>query len=213
VAKELPPRARSTGVSCLAMSVLSIASTGRQRCRFSKSAGACCEWRNPALREVRYRATIGALHAGASRVGSLLILRLIARRAGNISTPFEFILLFLLGGIGMQAVIADERLLTNALLGICSIGLMQLLTATLKQHLDRLGKLIDGTPVMIVEEPVARRTAKRCRYHRQSAACTSQQQREPAASKIRMRNRPGQEQSPAPKAWRAVPSRRRRRYP
>jgi uncharacterized membrane protein YcaP (DUF421 family) len=92
------------------------------------------------------------LKAAVLYVLLLFILRLIPRRTGNITTPFEFILLFLLGGIGMQAVIADDRSFTNALLGIFSIGLMHLLTATLKQRFDWLGRLIDGTPVVIVEK-------------------------------------------------------------
>jgi uncharacterized membrane protein YcaP (DUF421 family) len=81
----------------------------------------------------------------------LFALRIIPRRTGNIMTPFEFILLFLFGGIGMQSVIGDDRSFTNALLGISSIGLMHLLVATLKQRFDVLGKLIDGTPVAVVE--------------------------------------------------------------
>jgi uncharacterized membrane protein YcaP (DUF421 family) len=82
----------------------------------------------------------------------LFALRIIPRRTGNITTPFEFILLFLFGGVGMQAVIGDDRSFTNALLSICSIGLMHLLVATLKQHFDPLGKIIDGTPVAVVDD-------------------------------------------------------------
>jgi uncharacterized membrane protein YcaP (DUF421 family) len=81
----------------------------------------------------------------------LFVLRVIPRRTGNIMTPFEFILLFLLGGIAMQAVVGDDRSLTNALLGISSIALMHLLIATLKQRFSSLAKIIDGTPVVVVE--------------------------------------------------------------
>jgi uncharacterized membrane protein YcaP (DUF421 family) len=81
----------------------------------------------------------------------LFVLRVIPRRTGNIMTPFEFILLFLLGGIAMQAILGDDRSLTNALLGISSIALMHLLMATLKQRFSLLGKIIDGTPVVVVE--------------------------------------------------------------
>jgi uncharacterized membrane protein YcaP (DUF421 family) len=81
----------------------------------------------------------------------LLVLRVIPRRTGNIMTPFEYILLFLLGGIAMQAVVGDDRSLTNALLGISSIALIHLLIATLKQRFSGLEKIIDGTPVVVFD--------------------------------------------------------------
>jgi uncharacterized membrane protein YcaP (DUF421 family) len=82
----------------------------------------------------------------------LLILRIIPRRTGNIMTPFEFILLFLLGGMGVQAVLGEDRSFTNALLGLMSVALMRLLVATLKQHFRTFGKLGDGTPSLVFEK-------------------------------------------------------------
>jgi uncharacterized membrane protein YcaP (DUF421 family) len=81
----------------------------------------------------------------------LILLRIIPRRTGNVMTPFEYILLFLFGGISIQAVVADDRSVINALLGISTIALMHILVSTLKQHFDVMGKLFDGTPVVIVE--------------------------------------------------------------
>src|SRR5438445_12916145 len=82
----------------------------------------------------------------------LFILRIIPRRTGNIMTPFEFILLFLLGGLGVQAVLGEDRSFTNAVLGLMSVALMHLLVATLKQHFRAFGKLADGTPSVVLEE-------------------------------------------------------------
>ncbi len=81
----------------------------------------------------------------------LFVLRVIPRRTGNTTTPFEFILLFLLGGISIQAVVGDDHSFINALLGVGSIALMHLLVATLKQHFPVFGKIVDGTPVTVVE--------------------------------------------------------------
>src|SRR5436305_15235121 len=52
----------------------------------------------------------------------------------------------------MQAVIGDDRSLVNAVLGVLSIGLMHLLVSTLKQRFAWFGKMVDGTPVVVVEE-------------------------------------------------------------
>jgi uncharacterized membrane protein YcaP (DUF421 family) len=82
----------------------------------------------------------------------LFILRLIPRRTGNVSTPFEFIVLFLLGGFGVQAVVGDDRSFVNAVLGLSTIMLMHLLVATLKQRSPQFGRVFDGTPVVVVSE-------------------------------------------------------------
>jgi uncharacterized membrane protein YcaP (DUF421 family) len=81
----------------------------------------------------------------------LVFLRIIPRRTGNVMTPFEYILLFLFGGISIQAVVADDRSVINALLGISTIALMHILVSTLKQHFDMVGRIVDGTPVVVVE--------------------------------------------------------------
>ena len=82
----------------------------------------------------------------------LLVLRAIPRRTGNMTTPFEFILLFLLGGAAIQPVLGDDHSLTNSVLALCTIALMHLILATLKQRFESFGKVIDGTPVAVLEE-------------------------------------------------------------
>jgi uncharacterized membrane protein YcaP (DUF421 family) len=79
----------------------------------------------------------------------LFALRLVGRRGPSLLTSFEIILLFLMGGIAMQAIVGNDHSLTNALLGICSIVLMHALVASLKQWSPVFGRLVDGTPVII----------------------------------------------------------------
>lgn len=79
----------------------------------------------------------------------LFALRLMGRRGPNMMTPFEIILFFLMGGMGMQAIIGNDHSLTNALLGIFTIVMMHVLVSTLKGWSDRFGRIVDGTPVLI----------------------------------------------------------------
>ncbi|HEY7154966.1 MAG TPA: YetF domain-containing protein [Gemmataceae bacterium] len=79
----------------------------------------------------------------------LFALRLIGRRGPNMMTPFEIILLFLMGGMGMQAIIGNDHSLTNAVLGIATVVMMHVLVASLKVRSTYFGRLVDGTPVMI----------------------------------------------------------------
>jgi uncharacterized membrane protein YcaP (DUF421 family) len=81
----------------------------------------------------------------------LFTIRVIGRRAVNQMTPFELILLFLMGGMSIQAVVYDDRSLTNALLAVFTIGLNHILVAWLKQRSVTFRKLADGTPIIIVE--------------------------------------------------------------
>lgn len=76
-------------------------------------------------------------------------LRLIGRRGPNMMTPFEIILLFMLGGMGMQAIIGNDHSLINALLGIATVVLMHVLVSALKVWSDRFGRIVDGTPVIV----------------------------------------------------------------
>jgi uncharacterized membrane protein YcaP (DUF421 family) len=81
----------------------------------------------------------------------LFTLRVIGRRAVNQMTPFEFILLFLIGGMTIQAVVYDDRSLTNALLAVLTIAMNHVLVAWLKENSVTFRKLADGTPIIIVE--------------------------------------------------------------
>jgi uncharacterized membrane protein YcaP (DUF421 family) len=79
----------------------------------------------------------------------LLVLRLTGRRSGKRMTPFEILLIFLLGGQMTQAILGDDRSLTNALIGVSTVGLMHAFVATVKLKWTALAKVIDGTPVVI----------------------------------------------------------------
>lgn len=82
----------------------------------------------------------------------LLITRVIPRRTGSISTPFELILFVLFGGIAVQGVLGSDHSLVNSLLALATVSLMHLLAATLKQRFVAFGKVVDGTPVVVVDQ-------------------------------------------------------------
>jgi uncharacterized membrane protein YcaP (DUF421 family) len=81
----------------------------------------------------------------------IVTVRAIARRPGGQFTPFEYVLVFLIGGISIQAVVADDRSLINAFVGVATIAMMHVLFTFLKQHFPRFGRIIDGTPVIVHE--------------------------------------------------------------
>jgi uncharacterized membrane protein YcaP (DUF421 family) len=82
----------------------------------------------------------------------LVVLRIVGRRSFEQMTPFEMILVFLLGGLGIQCIVYDDHSLVNALLGITTIALMHVLVSVLKMYSEGFRKFVDGTPIVIVED-------------------------------------------------------------
>jgi uncharacterized membrane protein YcaP (DUF421 family) len=81
----------------------------------------------------------------------LLMIRITSRRAAGPATPFQLILIFLFGGMSIQAVVSDDRSLANAILGVMMIAWTHLTLAKAKTRWPALGRIVDGTPVLLVE--------------------------------------------------------------
>ena len=46
----------------------------------------------------------------------VFIVRIVGRRPGKQLTPFEFVLIFFIGGLALTAMVGDEASLTNAII-------------------------------------------------------------------------------------------------
>jgi uncharacterized membrane protein YcaP (DUF421 family) len=80
----------------------------------------------------------------------LLVVRLLGRRSVDHMTQFEMILLFLIGGMSIQSVVADDRSLTNAILAVMTVGLCHVSVSLLRHRSPTAGRLIDGTPIVLL---------------------------------------------------------------
>jgi len=90
------------------------------------------------------------IRAAVAYVVLLSLFRIIGRRAVDHMTPFEMIVIFLVGGMMIQAVVSDDRSLTNGVLAVFTIGLMHVTVAWLKDRSQRFGRVADGTPVVVL---------------------------------------------------------------
>jgi uncharacterized membrane protein YcaP (DUF421 family) len=107
----------------------------------------------------------------------LLIVRIVGRRSFEQMSPFEMILVFLLGGTGIQAIVSDDRSLTGALLGITTIAAMHVSVAWLKNRFELVRRIVDGTPIVIIEEGEWKRDwLKRLQLHEQDVMTRARQQ-------------------------------------
>jgi uncharacterized membrane protein YcaP (DUF421 family) len=93
------------------------------------------------------------------------------------TTPFEIILLFMLGGMGMQAILGADHSLTNAVLGIATVVMMHVLVSTLKTWSERFGRVVDGTPVLIYSKGSwQEESMRRLRVHQQDVMAAARSQ-------------------------------------
>jgi uncharacterized membrane protein YcaP (DUF421 family) len=91
----------------------------------------------------------------------LIVLRIIGRRAIMQNSPFELILIFLFGGTMIQAVVGEDRSLTNASLAVMTIGLMHAMVAYLKFRFTPVRKFVEGTAIVMASRGQWNETAMR----------------------------------------------------
>ena len=81
----------------------------------------------------------------------VLIVRIVGRRPGKQLTPFEFVLIFFLGGLTLTGVVGDEVSLTNAVCQIITIACGHYTLVWIRSKSSRIARLLDGTPLMLLE--------------------------------------------------------------
>ncbi|MDB6005082.1 MAG: putative rane protein [Prosthecobacter sp.] len=78
-------------------------------------------------------------------------LRITTRKGLRASASIHMILIFLFGGMALQTILGEDRSLTNAMLGITTVGGVHVLISTLKMRFPFVARLVDGTPVIVRE--------------------------------------------------------------
>ena len=101
------------------------------------------------------------LHAIAGYLFLTLIVRVLTRRPGGQLTMFEFVLVFLIGGVSILATVGLDRSVTNCCCAILMIGLMHRGMSAAKNRYPTLGRLVDGTPIVLLKNGVWQEEAMR----------------------------------------------------
>ena len=81
----------------------------------------------------------------------IFIVRIVGRRPGKQLTPFEFILIFYLGGLTLTGIVATDASLSNAICQILTVAICHYGLALARQRSSRLARLLDGTPLVLME--------------------------------------------------------------
>nr|ACI04478.1 conserved hypothetical protein [uncultured bacterium RM57] len=81
----------------------------------------------------------------------VLIVRIVGRRPGKQLTPFEFVLVFYLGGLTLTGMVGQEVSMTNAICQILTIGLCHYGLSILRYHSLSFTRILDGVPLVLME--------------------------------------------------------------
>jgi uncharacterized membrane protein YcaP (DUF421 family) len=81
----------------------------------------------------------------------VFIVRVVGRRPGKQLTPFEFVLIFFIGGLALTAMVGNEVSFTSAICQIITIGFAHYTLAWARSKSQRLARLVDGTPLILLE--------------------------------------------------------------
>jgi len=81
-----------------------------------------------------------------------LLMRIVGRRELSSLEPFDLILLVVLGDSVQQAVTQDDYSVTGAFIVVSTIALLQVFLSYLNFRVPRLRTLIDGEPIVIIQD-------------------------------------------------------------
>lgn len=80
----------------------------------------------------------------------VFIVRIVGRRPGKQLTPFEFVLVFYLGGLTLTGMVGTEVSLTNAVCQILTIAVCHYALTWLRLRFDGFARVLDGTPLLLM---------------------------------------------------------------
>ena len=91
------------------------------------------------------------LRALAVYIVLLFILRLAGSRTLAEITTFDFVLILIISEAIQQALIDDDNSMINAFLLVTTLVGLNVLMSLLKQRSQRVERILDGTPLLLVE--------------------------------------------------------------
>jgi uncharacterized membrane protein YcaP (DUF421 family) len=90
------------------------------------------------------------LRAAFAYVFLVFMVRIVGRRPGKQMNPFEFVLIFFIGGLALTFTVADDRSLSNAVIQIVTIAVSHYVLVLLRQRFPRIALMLDGAPVVLL---------------------------------------------------------------
>ena len=90
------------------------------------------------------------LHCVAGYFFLLLTVRVLTRRPGAQMTLFEFVIVFLIGGVIILSTVGKDRSVTNCTMAVITVGLLHRGVSAAKTKWPALAAIVDGKPVLLL---------------------------------------------------------------
>ena len=81
----------------------------------------------------------------------VFMVRVVGRRPGKQMTPFDYVLVFFMGGLTLTPMVGNDRSLINAVTIVVTIAVTHFAVAWLKHWFPTVGRIVDGVPVVLIE--------------------------------------------------------------
>lgn len=82
----------------------------------------------------------------------LIVVRVLTRRPGAQMTMFEFVIVFLMGGVIILSTVGSDRSVTNCTGAVILVGFLHRAMSWLKTRSPRVGAFIDGVPLILYKQ-------------------------------------------------------------
>ena len=92
------------------------------------------------------------IHAVLGYIVLTLVVRMLTRRPGAQLTLFEFVLVFLIGGVIILSTVGNDRSVTNCTCAVLTVGCIHRFVSGLKLRYPKFGVWLDGTPLVLVRK-------------------------------------------------------------
>jgi uncharacterized membrane protein YcaP (DUF421 family) len=93
-----------------------------------------------------------ALRAVALYVFVVFLMRMIGRREISTLTPFDLVLLIVLGDAIQQGLTQDDYSVTGAIIAVSTLAVMQFLTSYISYRFTPFRKILKGEPIVLIED-------------------------------------------------------------
>jgi uncharacterized membrane protein YcaP (DUF421 family) len=92
-----------------------------------------------------------AIRAVVLYVFVVFLMRIIGRRELSTLTPFDLVLLIVLGDAIQQGLTQDDYSVTGAIVAVSTLAVLQVATSYASYRFRPLGKILKGDPIILVE--------------------------------------------------------------
>jgi uncharacterized membrane protein YcaP (DUF421 family) len=82
----------------------------------------------------------------------LFVLRVTTRRVLRSATPMDLVLIFVFGGVGVQAILGEDRSITTMLLSLATFSLLHVGISAAKRRWPAIGLYTEGAPTVVYRD-------------------------------------------------------------